>query len=243
MMSAERLHKVMAKAGVASRRRSEELILRGMVKVDGRIVRELGLKVDPNVNTIEVMGKPIVAEAPRSYLVMNKPKGYLTTVVDPFGRPTVMKLLAKDESTLFPVGRLDLNSEGLLLLTNDGDLAYRLTHPKHKVHKTYLVVVRGLPNTESIWKLRQGVELEDGKTRPATVRIIERGVGKALLEIVIGEGKKRQIRRMCQAIGHQVLSLQRVAIGPVKLGSLRPGQTRPLSSQELADLFQAVDLD
>lgn len=242
-MTDERLHKVMAKAGVASRRRSEELILRGMVTVDGQTVRELGVKVDPDVNLIEVMGKPIASKTPRSYLVLNKPKGYLTTVVDPFGRPTVMKLLAEEESTLFPVGRLDLNSEGLLILTNDGDLAYRLTHPKHKVQKTYLVVVRGLPNTEAVWKLRQGVQLEDGKTRPATVRIIERGVGKATLEIIIGEGRKRQIRRMCQAIGHQVLSLKRIAIGPVKLGDLRAGATRPLTRQELADLYQAVGLD
>src|SRR3990172_5402698 len=121
MMPVERLHKVMAKAGVASRRRSEELILRGMVKVDGKTGRELGVKVDPDVNLIEVMGKPIVSRTPRSYLVLNKPKGYLTTVVDPFGRPTVMKLLAEEESTLFPVGRLDLNSEGLLILTNDGE--------------------------------------------------------------------------------------------------------------------------
>lgn len=240
MMPAERLHKIMAQAGVASRRRSEELILRGMVTVDGQVVRELGIKVDPKTCVIEVMGKPVNPGAQRAYLMLNKPKGYLTTVVDPFGRPTVMKLLPEGASSLFPVGRLDLNSEGLLLLTDDGDLAYRLTHPKHKVSKTYVVVVRGLPNTEAVWKLRQGVELEDGKTRPATVRIIERGVGKATLEITIGEGRKRQIRRMCQAVGHHVLSLKRVAIGPIKLGDLRPGRTRPLFPQELADLNQAV---
>src|SRR3990172_4578949 len=162
MTPAERLHKVMARAGVASRRRSEELILRGMVTVDGEVVRELGVKVDPDTSVIEVMGKAIRPDTQRSYLVLNKPGGYLTTVVDPFGRPTVMKLLAEGESSLFPVGRLDLNSEGLLLLTNDGELAYRLTHPKHKVPKTYIAVVRALPrvltDTELILAVRAGDE-------------------------------------------------------------------------------------
>ncbi|MDP1808445.1 MAG: pseudouridine synthase [Actinomycetota bacterium] len=239
-MTTERLHKVMARAGVASRRRSEELILRGLVRVDGQVVRELGVKVDPGTSTIEVMGKPINPGAQRNYLLLNKPLGYLTTVVDPFGRPTVMKLLPEGAAGLFPVGRLDLNSEGLLIMTDDGDLAYYLTHPKHKVPKTYVVVVRGLPNTDAIWKLRQGVDLEDGKTQPATVRIIDRGIGKATLEITIGEGRKRQIRRMCQAVGHHVLSLKRIAIGPIKLADLKPGQTRQLSRQELADLNRAV---
>ena len=241
-MVAERLHKVMAKAGVASRRRSEELILRGLVRVDGQVVREMGVRVDPESSVIEVMGRPINPKAARGYLIINKPKGYLTTVVDPFGRPTVMRLLPEEDTNLFPVGRLDLNSEGLLLLTNDGDLAFRLTHPKHKILKTYMVVVRGLTDTEAIWKLRQGVELEDGKTRPATVRIIERGVGRTTLSIAIGEGRKRQIRRMCQAVGHQVLSLTRTEIGPVKLGDLKPGQARKLTRQELDDLKLAVGL-
>lgn len=239
-MPEERLHKVMARAGVASRRRSEELILRGVVSVDGRVVRELGVKVDPDACVIEVMGRPIKLGAQRNYLLLNKPRGYLTTVVDPFGRRTVMNLLPQGASGLFPVGRLDMDSEGLLIMTDDGDMAFRLTHPKHKVLKTYIVVVRGVPNNDTIWKLRRGVDLEDGPTKPATVRIIDRGAGKTTLEITIGEGRKRQIRRMCRAVGHQVVSLKRISIGPVNLGDLKPGQTRPLSSVELADLNLAV---
>jgi 23S rRNA pseudouridine2605 synthase len=240
-MAAERLHKVMARAGVASRRQSEELILRGQVSVNGRVVRELGVKVDPDTVVIEVMGKRVSPQAAKAYLVLNKPVGYLTTVTDPFGRPTVMSFVRDVEQNLFPVGRLDFNSEGLLLLTNDGDLAYRLTHPKHKMPKIYLVTVRGRPPSSAIWKLRQGVELEDGKTRPARVRILDKRPASTLLEISIGEGRKRQIRRMCQAIGYPVTKLKRIAVGPIALGDLKTGSVRRLSDQELADLKRAVE--
>ena len=239
-MPAERLQKIMAHAGVASRRQSEELILRGLVTVDGKVVREMGVKVDPLVNSIEVMGEPILIEATRTYVVLNKPKGFLTTVSDPFGRPTVMKLLDTKEPNLFPVGRLDLNSEGLLLFTNDGDLAFRLTHPRHNILKTYEVIVRGLPNTAAIWMLRKGVFIEGGPTRPAVVRIKEKGAGRTKLEMTINEGRKRQVRRMCQAVGHQVLSLKRVLVGPIELKDLKPGESRHLTRQELADLNRAV---
>ncbi len=239
-MPAERLQKIMSHAGVASRRQSEELILRGLVTVDGKVVREMGLKVDPLVNTIIVMGERLSIDTIRTYVVLNKPRGFLTTVSDPFGRPTVMKLLDTKEPNLFPVGRLDLNSEGLLILTNDGDLAYRLTHPKHSVLKTYEVVVRGLPNTAAVWMLRKGVFIEGGPTKPAVVRIKEKSTGRTMLEMTIKEGRKRQVRRMCQAVGHQVLSLKRVLVGPIGLKDLKPGESRHLTRQELADLNKAV---
>ncbi|HEB12897.1 MAG TPA: rRNA pseudouridine synthase [Actinobacteria bacterium] len=239
-MPTERLQKIMAHAGVASRRQSEELILRGLVRVDGKVVREMGVKVDPLVNSIEVMGEPISVETARTYVALNKPRGFLTTVSDPFGRPTVMKLLDANEPNIFPVGRLDLNSEGLLLLTNDGDLAFRLTHPKHSVLKTYEVVVRGLPNTAAIWMLRKGVFIEGGPTRPAVVRIKEKSAERTKLEMTIKEGRKRQVRRMCQVVGHHVLSLKRVLVGPIELGDLKPGESRHLTREEIADLNRAV---
>ncbi len=238
----ERLQKVMAKAGVASRRRSEELILRGHVEVDGKTVREMGIRIDPSVSEIRVFGKEISVKATREYLILNKPTGYLTTVKDPYNRPTVMQLVGDPEYGLFPVGRLDQNTTGLLILTNDGDLAYRLTHPKHKVAKVYEVEVRGIPDPKAIWRLRNGVLLEDGKTRPARVNIVKRGPISSILTITISEGKKRQVRRMCQAINHPVLKLNRQAVGPIELGDLKPGQWRYLEDRELAKLKDSVEL-
>ena len=237
----ERLQKVMAKAGVASRRRSEELILRGHVEIDGKIVREMGVKIDPTVNKISVFGKEISVKAPREYIILNKPSGYLTTVKDPYNRPTVMQLVGDPEYGLFPVGRLDQKTTGLLILTNDGDLAYRLTHPKHKVAKVYEVEVRGAPDPKAIWKLRNGVILEDGKTRPAEVSIINRGPGSSILTITIHEGKKRQVRRMCQAINHPVIKLNRLSIGPIELGDLESGHWRYLEANELAKLKDSLE--
>lgn len=228
----ERLQKVMAKAGVASRRHSEELILRGSVSVDGRVVREMGYKVDPRVNTIEVMGKVLDVRAPRSYVMLNKPTGVLTTVTDPFKRPTVMDFFGDDFVGIFPVGRLDQDTSGLLLMTNDGDLAYKLAHPKHKIAKVYLARVRGTVSSDAVWHLRRGIVLEDGPTQPARVRIINRVENQTDLEIAIFEGRKRQVRRMCQAIRHPVITLERLEIGPIKLGDLAPGQWRPLTEGE-----------
>lgn len=242
MATVERLQKVMAKAGAASRRHSEELILRGHVRVNGLVVRELGYKVDPLNSKIEVMGRLLELQEPRQYVILNKPRGYITTVTDPFGRKTVMDLMSERFRGLYPVGRLDLDSEGLLLLTNDGELAFRLTHPRHKVAKKYLVEVTGLPSAKSLWRLRQGVLLEDGWTHPTTVRVVERRESSMILEIIISEGRKRQLRRMCRAVGHNVLSLQRLAIGPLSLSDLQPGLFRALTERELAKLRIAVDL-
>lgn len=238
----ERLQKLMARAGVASRRRSEEMILRGLVSVDGRVVRELGTKVDPSSSRIEVMGKEISLGLARNYVMLNKPAGYITTLVDPYNRPTVMKFVSEFDSHIFPVGRLDMDSEGLLLFTDDGELSYRLMHPRFKVPKTYVIVVRGRPATESIWKLRRGLMLEDGMTQPALVRIHERGRTKTILEVTISEGRKRQVRRMCRVIGHEVVNLKRVAMGPIRLGDLKLGEARPLTDHEVADVKNAVSL-
>lgn len=242
MATVERLQKVMAKAGAASRRHSEELILRGHVKVDGLVVRELGYKVDPLNSNIEVMGRRLELRTCRQYVILNKPRGYLTTVRDPFGRRTVMDLMSEDWRCLYPVGRLDLNSEGLLLLTNDGELAFRLTHPKHKVAKKYLVEVTGRPSVKALWKLRQGVMLDDGLTNPTIVRVLERRENATIFEIVLSEGRKRQLRRMFRAVGHHVLNLQRLAIGPLSLSDLQPGSSRALSQREIAELRAAVGL-
>ncbi len=228
----ERLQKIMARAGVASRRRSEELILHGQVRVDGRIVREMGLKVDPLLNKIEVFGKVIKPLAAREYIMLNKPTGCITTVIDPYKRQTVMELVGGGGVGLYPVGRLDQNTSGLLLLTNDGELAFHLTHPKHKVAKVYEVMVRGRPAPDDIWKLRNGVVLETGKTRPAKVRIKERRERTTIMELTIFEGKKRQIRRMCLAIGHPVAELKRLAVGPLNLGGLEVGRWRRLTKNE-----------
>jgi len=236
----ERLQKVMARAGVASRRGSEELILHGQVRVDGRVVREMGFKVDPVVNKIEVFGKVIKPQAPREYIMLHKPTGCITTVIDPYKRPTVMELVGNLDIGLYPVGRLDQNTSGLLLLTNDGELAFHLTHPKYKVAKVYEVVVRGRPAPDDVWKLRNGVMLETGKTRPAKVRIKERRERTTLMELTIFEGKKRQIRRMCLAIGHPVTELKRLAVGPLKLGGLKAGQWRRLTKSEEILIKDAV---
>jgi 23S rRNA pseudouridine2605 synthase/16S rRNA pseudouridine516 synthase len=237
----ERLHKVMARAGVASRRKCEELILKGKVKVDGQVIRELGYKVDPEKNVIEVLGEVIDVKAPKKYLVLNKPKGYLTTMFDPFSRPTIKELLP-EEKGVYPVGRLDFNSEGLLILTNDGEFAYRLTHPKFKIPKVYEVLVQGCPSFQDIWRLRMGINLEDGPTLPARVTIKQRLDRGCWLQITITEGRKRQVRRMCLAIGHPVIALKRIAIGPVKLAQLQAGEYRFLSEQEVNSLKAAVGL-
>jgi pseudouridine synthase len=231
----------MAKAGIASRRHSEELILRGKVKVDGKTIRQLGVKVDPSRNIIEVMGRKIDPFSPRHYLVLNKPKGYLTSVHDPLSRPVVTSLIS-DYRGLFPIGRLDKDTEGLLLLSNDGELAYRLTHPKYKVTKVYLALVQGEPSTKGVWQLRRGLTLEDGLTQPARVRIIKRYRHSCLVEIGITEGRKRQVRRMFRAIGNPVLELRRTQIGPVSLNNLPVGAYRPLKKEELVLLKELVGL-
>ena len=231
----ERLQKVMASRGVASRRECEELILAGRVTVNGAIVREMGTKVSEE-DVICVDGRELPNQKePLVYLMLNKPKGYVTTVKDPQGRNTVMDLLPNIKARVFPVGRLDYDTEGLLLMTNDGDMSFSLTHPSHGVDKTYLATVWGTPTREAIEKLRSGIGLEDGITAPARVKLVKRG-RQAEIEIIIHEGKKRQVRRMLQAIGHSVVSLKRTRFGPLSLQGLAPGKYRHLTLEELRAL-------
>lgn len=240
-MTVERLQKVLARSGVASRRRCEELIAAGRVKVNGETVSTPGSKVDPEHDRIEVDGKLIALPRRHIYLLLNKPAGYVSTVHDPHGRPAVMDLV-DTPARLYPVGRLDLDSEGLLLLTDDGDLTQRLTHPSYEHEKEYHVWVDGQPTARTLQRLREGIELEDGFTWPAEVTILHQEGDGTWLRFVVHEGRKRQLRRMCAAVGHPVRRLIRVRMGSVTLGDLPPGQYRPLTKEERELLRQAVGL-
>lgn len=236
---ADRLQKILAAAGVASRRKAEEIILAGRVAVNGVVVTELGSKADASKDKITVDGKPLDAAEEHVYLLLNKPKGYVTTVSDPEGRPTVMHLIGKVGARVYPVGRLDYASEGLLLMTNDGELAQRLTKAGEHMPKTYHVKISGPPDEKGIDRLRRGVTiaLEDGrrvKTSPAKIRLIEDAVNP-WYEVVLIEGRNRQIRRMFQAVGFLVEKIKRVQLGPLKL-DVPPGKYRALTAREIEQL-------
>ncbi len=230
-----RLQKLIADAGIASRRHAEELIRDGRVAVNGTVVREMGVQVDAARDQVRVNGKLVRAASEHTYLMLHKPRGVLTTVSDPEGRRTIMQLLPRDKR-LYPVGRLDLNSEGLILLTDDGALANHLTHPRYEHEKEYRVLVEGRVANDAIQKLSAGVELDDGKTAPARVDYLELIAGDTWLRIVLHEGRKRQIRRMVEAVGHRVRRLVRVRMGPLRLGDLPVGEWRALSPRELTEL-------
>ncbi len=237
-----RLQKVLAQAGVASRRASEELIANGRVSVDGVVVRELGVRVDPSTAVIHVDGMRLQLDSTKVYLALNKPLGVVTTMKDPEGRPCIGDIVGSRTERLFHVGRLDTDTEGLLLLTNDGDLAHRLSHPAHEVPKVYLAeipapVPRGLGR-----QLREGIELDDGPARVDSFKLIDSRPGKALVEVVLHEGRNHIVRRLLAAVGHPVTRLVRVQVGPVLLGDLLPGRTRPLTREELAELMRLVGL-
>ncbi len=236
----ERLQRFLARAGVASRRASEALIAGGKVAVNGRIVTEMGVKVDPERDRIMLEGRLLSAPSACTYVMLNKPAGYVTTMHDPQGRPRVIDLLPAKLPRLFPVGRLDLETTGLLLLTNDGDLAQHLLHPRFGVWKTYLARVAGVPSPSTLAHLRQGVLLEDGPTAPAGIKILNHKDGYATLEIRLHEGRKRQIRRMLAAVGHQVLALERRCFGPLSLGDLPLGASRSLTGPEVEALRRSV---
>jgi len=241
-MAEERLQKYLAAAGVASRRASEVLILEGKVSVNGKVVRELGTKVEPGKDVVLVNGQPVQREEQLVYLLMNKPAGYVTTVKDTHNRLTVMDLIADVPYRLFPVGRLDYETEGLLLLTNDGEFAYRMTHPKFKMVKTYVATVQGNVTEERLAQLRSGVQLEDGMTAPAEVKILRRENHKTVVEIAIHEGRNRQVRRMFKAVKNPVLELKRVSIGPLSLKGINVGEYRYLQEAELKKLGQRLGL-
>jgi 23S rRNA pseudouridine2605 synthase len=236
----ERVQKVLARAGLGSRRVCDELVAEGRVKVNGQVA-ELGSRVDPEIDRIEVDGVPIGVQAGLVYYLLNKPRGVVTTAADPQGRPTVVDLVP-DEPRVFPVGRLDADTEGLLLLTNDGDLAQRVSHPSHGVEKEYLAQVEGNPGRGELRRLRQGVELEDGVTAPAKVALLDQAGGgdQGLLRITLHEGRKRQVRRMCAAVGHPVVRLVRMRIGSLRDHKLAPGEWRPLTQAEVRALERAA---
>ncbi len=242
-----RLQKVIASAGVTSRRKAEGLIADGKVTVNGRVVRELGTKVDPQRDRIRVMGKPIAVER-KVYYVLNKPDGVVCSAVgkvDERGRPTVLSLLSTVEQRVFPVGRLDYHTRGVLLITNDGDLAAGLTHPRHKVPKTYHVKFQGRPSLAAIQKLNQGVTLDDGAvTAPALeVSLIKETETNTWMQLTIAQGLHRQVRRMGDAVGHPVLKLIRVAVGGLTADGLSDGEYRPLKVSEVFDLRELCGLN
>ncbi|MFC4767312.1 pseudouridine synthase [Effusibacillus consociatus] len=232
----ERLQKVLAQAGVASRRKCEELIAAGLVAVNGTVVTELGTKVDPATDRITVKGKPIEKET-LVYILLNKPVGVVTTASDPEGRRTVIDIINVRER-VFPVGRLDMNTSGLLLLTNDGELSNGLMHPRHEVDKLYRTEVKGWISDESLSRLENGVMLDDGITAPAKVSLIKRAPSTSLFDITIHEGRNRQIRRMCEAVGHPVLKLKRLQLAFLTMGELQPGEWRYLTKQEVSQLYR-----
>lgn len=234
-----RLQKVIADAGIASRRKAETLITAGRVTVNGRVVRELGTRVDPERDHVKVGGRHLQQTLPHVYLMLHKPKGYVSSLSDPEGRPTIADLLPGVRLRVFPVGRLDFDAEGLLLLTNHGDLAQALLHPKYHVPKTYLIKVKGVLTDDQIRELERGVTLEDGRTAPATVQKVRKATENSWIEITIHEGRKHQVKRMLEAVGHPVLKLKRVRFGPLALGDLLPGQYRFLSDRE-ANALRAV---
>ena len=230
----ERLQKVLARVGIGSRRVCENLIAEGRVLVDGEMA-VLGRRVDPETALIEVDGAPVGVRPDLVHYVLNKPAGVVTTADDPQGRPTVVGLVP-NEPRVFPVGRLDVDTEGLLLLTNDGELAHRLTHPSYGVEKEYVAEVEGLPTRAVLRRLREGVELDDGPTAPARATLVDSSV----VRLTIHEGRNRQVRRMCEAVGHSVVRLVRTRIGPLADRSLAPGAWRELTGDEVRSLQRAV---
>lgn len=240
----QRLQKVMAQAGVASRRHSEELIQAGRVTVNGKVVSELGSKVTPGRDLVEVDGRPLGAAEQLIHIILNKPKGYVTTLYDPQGRAKVTDLLGGDiAERVYPVGRLDYDTEGLLLLTNDGELANALMHPSKQIMKTYVARVRGVVNQTKLTDLSKGIQLDDGPTAPAEAKLIDAmGPNMSVVSLRIHEGRNRQVRRMFDAIGHEVISLRRTTLGPLNLHALAVGEWRELSEREVADLRRSVGL-
>lgn len=232
-----RLQKYIAMCGVASRRKAEELIEKGQVKVNGEKVSELGTKVEIGADKVMVSGKEIKVIDKKYYIMLNKPEGYVSTVNDQFDRPTVIDLIDSEiKSRIFPVGRLDYDTSGLLLLTNDGDFTYRVTHPKFNMDKTYIAKIKGGINVSGLNRLRRGVKIDDYVTSPAEVEILDAKDGITIVKITIHEGKNRQVRKMFEAVAAKVVELQRISIGKVELGNLPLGRWRYLTSHEISYL-------
>lgn len=234
----ERLQKYMARCGVASRRKCEEIILNSKVKVNNNIVNELGVKIDPSKDKVFYNGKRILPEENKLYIMLNKPEGYITSVKDEKGRKTILDLVKVDER-IYPIGRLDYDSSGLILLTNDGDIYNKIIHPRVEVEKKYIALCKGIFSDEEVKKFENGIDIGGYITANAKMRIIDKEKDKktnavnSLVEIIIHEGKNRQIRKMCSALGHEVITLKRISIGDIKLGYLKRGEWRNLTKEEL----------
>ncbi len=237
-----RLQKLLAQSGVASRRRCEELMLDGEVEVDGEVVTRLGTKVDPRTAVIKVSGHRLPPVSDHVYLVLNKPRGVVSTMSDPEGRRTIADLVADRPERLFHVGRLDTDTSGLLLLTNDGDFAQRIAHPSYEVDKTYVAEVQGELAKETVQRLLDGVTLDDGPVTVSRAKIVAKAKDKSIIELVIHEGRNRIVRRLLDHVGHPVRRLTRTQLGPVRLGSLKPGELRDLTLDELGELLEAAQL-
>lgn len=234
-----RLQKVIAQSGLASRRKAEELIRAGRVTVNGRVMTELGTRVDPARDHIKVDGRRVKPPQPDTFLMLNKPAGYLSTLGDPLDRPTIADLITTRGIRVFPVGRLDYDSEGLLLLTNNGEIAQACLHPRYHVAKTYEVKVKGVLTDDEIAQLQHGVLLQDGPTEPARVKKLHKADVNSWLEITIFEGRKHQVKRMLEAVGHPVIKLRRTKFGPLSLGTLPLGKFRHLTDEE-ANALRAI---
>ena len=234
----ERLQKLLSQAGIASRRQAEAMITAGRVAVNGAVVTELGTRADPDHDMIVVDGRPLTVTAVKRYILLYKPSGYMTTLKDPEGRPLVIDLLKGIGERVYPVGRLDYNSEGLLLLTNDGDWANRLAHPRYEIDKEYHVRVQGQVTPEQVGRLGAGVTLEDGRTAPATVAVLKESEQNTWISVTIHEGRYRQVRRMCEAVGLSVVRLRRNRYGFLNLAGLNPGEFRELTAEEAKRLAE-----
>ena len=230
-----RINKYIASCGIASRRKAEELILENRVKVNGNLINELSFQINEKKDKVEVDGKLIGLEEKLVYIMLNKPEGYVTTVKDQFDRKSVIDLVKDIDARVYPIGRLDYETSGLLLLTNDGDLTYKLTHPKHEGDKTYIATVKGIPTQNEITNFEKGLYIEDYKTSPAKIKIVKKNIEKnyAVCEIKIHEGRNRQVRKMCKAINHPVMNLRRKAMGKIVLKDVEIGKYRHLTIEEV----------
>ncbi|HET7350097.1 MAG TPA: pseudouridine synthase [Marmoricola sp.] len=237
-----RLQKLLAQSGIASRRKCEELMLAGLVEVDGEVVTRLGTKVDPTTAVVRVEGRRLPPVSEHVYLVVNKPRGVVSTMSDPQGRRTLSDLVADRPERLFHVGRLDTDTDGLLLLTNDGEFAHRMAHPSYEVDKTYVAEVEGVVDKATVRRLLAGVTLEDGPVEVSRAKVMSSHGGRSIVELVIHEGRNRIVRRLLDHVGHPVRRLSRTSIGPVRLGNLRSGEVRELSRDEIGALLDVAGL-
>ncbi len=242
-MAQIRLNKFLSQAGVASRREADRMIEEGRVAVNGEVIQAMGHKIDEEKDRVEVDGIKVKPEKKHYYVMLNKPPGYLVSLKDSFGRPTVKDLLPTLKGRVFPVGRLDFNSEGLLLLTNDGELAFRLTHPRFEIKKVYRVRIKGTPESSDLRRLERGIILDDKKTAPARIKLLSSSSRESFLRVEIHEGRKREIRRLFDVIGHRVMDLQRMKFGSLSLGKLRKGKWRYLTRDEISRLKSQVNIE